>query len=155
MEELNAAASLTWMRFPFRVENYAEDFLALVKKGDARSPDRDAPRVVHRAIQRINDPEIVRFRPEPAAFLGEDGVAGELLADHAQDDFLGFLVHGELHVATLGPVHADVAAAPLQEQPARLARGAYCGVEHWTPPFSSCEETQGHKYSVSEVDAKF
>ena len=109
---------------PGRVVNDAVLHAAVDLDADRNAKDRKAVQEIGRAVQRINDPDDVRFATG-TRFLGEDGVLGVVPANGLDDRSLGRTVRfTDEVVVTLGLDPDGVELGNLSHQ--QIARTA-CG----------------------------
>ena len=103
-----------------RVEQFADEGLrhhaghrvALVRQPDQRAPERDAGDEGARAVDRIDDPDMVARRVLGAELLAEYAVAGILGPDQRADGLLGLAVGLGHRIESALQLVGDVAGLP-------------------------------------------
>ncbi len=90
---------------------------------DRHAEMRDAVKIIHRAVERIDDPLELAVGISAHAFLAVDRVVGETREDDLRDEFLRAFVEFELDVVRGECVDVEFAAEVFAQQRTGGARG--------------------------------
>ena len=90
---------------------------------------RDAVKIIHRAVERIDDPLEVARLVAADAFLAVDRVVGETREGHLRDEVLRADIEFELDVVRGEFVDAALDEKVFFQQRARGARGGDGGIQ--------------------------
>ncbi len=110
------------------VDDPGEDFLFFpAPHRDRNAEVRDAVEIIHRAVQRIDDPLEFAVGISAHAFLAVDRVVGETREDDLRDEFLRALVEFEFDVVRGERIDVEFAAEIFAQQRTGGARGGHGG----------------------------
>ena len=106
-----------------RIVNYPDDDFALEAQRNRNAKMRNAVKIIHRAVERIDDPLMIAFLIAHNSFLAIKRMLGKFFQERFGDQFLSAHIDFEFDVVRLERIDAERLLKLVPEQFAGGARG--------------------------------